>query len=107
MNDVLRPPIRRTGIAVGVLMTLTATACSNFHPPGPLTTVHIDAPCASRPDTVLILLPGSYSTPTEYIERGFVGAVRDRHLAVDIVLPDASVSYYADRTILDPAGRHW
>jgi pimeloyl-ACP methyl ester carboxylesterase len=62
------------------------------------------APCKARPDTLLVMLPGSYSLPEEFVSEGFVKAVRDRQLAVDVLLVDAHVGYYDNRTIVTRLG---
>jgi pimeloyl-ACP methyl ester carboxylesterase len=42
----------------------------------------------ARPDTLLVFLPPAHSTAEDLIAQGFVAAVRERQLAVDILLPD-------------------
>ena len=64
-------------------------------------TVSLDAGCAVAPTTLLVFLPGSYSVPEDYVRHGFVGLVRDRRVAADIVLVDAHLGYYSERSILD------
>lgn len=59
------------------------------------------ATCATRPDTLLVLLPGMFAWPEEFIAEGFVAAVRERRLAVDIQLVDAHTGYYTDRSVID------
>ncbi len=67
----------------------------------PLRVLHDDAACASRPQTLLVMLPGASSLPEEFVREGFVRALRERRLAVDVVLVDAHPGYYKDRTILE------
>lgn len=67
----------------------------------PLRTLSDNAPCASRPDTLLVLLPGASSRPEEFLREGFVRALRQRRLALDVVLVDAHLGYYKDRIILE------
>ena len=52
-------------------------------------------------DTLLVLLPGSFARPEEFVREGFVRAVRERRLAADMVLVDAHLGYYSDRSIVD------
>ncbi|RZL03220.1 MAG: alpha/beta hydrolase [Rubrivivax sp.] len=54
-----------------------------------------------RAPALLVMLPGAYDTPRDFIEHGFVTAVRERHLNVDIQLLDAHVGYYTGQTILE------
>lgn len=67
----------------------------------PLRVLSEPAACASRPDTLLVMLPGASSFPEEFLREGFVLALRERRLAPDVVLVDAHPGYYKDRTILD------
>ncbi|MDI1258444.1 alpha/beta hydrolase [Aquabacterium sp.] len=54
-----------------------------------------------RAPALLVMLPGAYDTPRDFIDQGFVAAVRERHLNVDIQLVDAHVAYYTGQTILE------
>jgi pimeloyl-ACP methyl ester carboxylesterase len=67
----------------------------------PLRVLSEPAACASRPDTLLVMLPGASSLPEEFLREGFVLALRERRLALDVVLVDAHPGYYKDRTVLD------
>jgi len=51
-------------------------------------------------DTLLILLPGAYQQPEDFIDAGFVNAVRERQLAVDLILAELSFSHIADQSAL-------
>jgi pimeloyl-ACP methyl ester carboxylesterase len=53
-----------------------------------------------RADTLVVMLPGAYDTPADFIREGFVSAIRERQLAVDVQLLDAHVRYYTDQSIL-------
>lgn len=55
--------------------------------------------CAPRANTLLVFLPGVYDTPEDLVREGFVAAVRDRGLPIDMVLVDADVGYYTDESI--------
>ena len=50
---------------------------------------------------LLVLLPGSYTRPADFVQEGYVAAVRERGWACDIAIPDAHVGYYAERSIVD------
>lgn len=54
-----------------------------------------------RAPALLVMLPGAYDTPRDFIEHGFVAAVRERLLDVDLQLVDAHVAYYTGQTILE------
>jgi pimeloyl-ACP methyl ester carboxylesterase len=98
-----KPPRRRTIMAL-VLPGLAALAGCGLPPrPStvPLRVLHEPAMCASRPDTLLVMLPGASSQPEEFQRERFVLALRERRLALDVVLVDAHPGYYKDRSILD------
>lgn len=67
----------------------------------PLRVLSDNAVCGSRPETLLVMLPGASSLPEEFLREGFVRALRERRLAVDVVLVDAHPGYYKDRTVLE------
>ena len=53
-----------------------------------------------RSDTLLVFLPGAFLKPEEFEREGFVDAVRARHVAADVMLVDANVSYYYDQSFV-------
>jgi pimeloyl-ACP methyl ester carboxylesterase len=67
----------------------------------PLRTIAEPARCDARPETLLVLLPGARSMPEEFQQEGFVQAVRERQLAVDVLLVDAHPGYYYSRSIVE------
>ena len=56
---------------------------------------------ARRADTLIVLLPGAYDTPEDLVKQGFVSALRERHLPVDLLLVDAHTGYYTAREIVE------
>ena len=93
--------VRRSSF-IGFAFALVLGGCSVWRPVTvPIPTIREPAPCAVRPDTLLVMLPGSYSRPQEFIAEGFVDAVRKRRIAADLLLVDAHVGYYADKSIVD------
>lgn len=54
---------------------------------------------ASAP-TLAVLLPGAYDTPEDFQREGFITAVRQRALAVDLVLADMNLECITDGTAL-------
>ena len=85
-------------LSVGALLS----GCGLWRPTTvPMRTVSLEATCKTKPSTLLVFLPGSYSLPEDYVSHGFVDSVRQRHIAADIVLVDAHLGYYSERTILD------
>ncbi len=58
------------------------------------------APCKSPATTLLVFLPGAYDAPQDFIQHGFVGALRKRNIAADVVIADLHVGYYtADKVV--------
>lgn len=53
-----------------------------------------------RADTLVILLPGAYHQPEDFIEQGFVQAVRQRQLNIDLIMVELSFSQIADQSAL-------
>lgn len=50
--------------------------------------------------TRVLLLPGAYSTPEDFLREGFVHAARERRLALDLVFVELKLEHLTDRTIL-------
>ena len=51
-------------------------------------------------DTLIILLPGAYQSPEDFINEGFVKAVRERKLAIDIYMAELSFNDIANQNAL-------
>lgn len=66
----------------------------------PMRTLEQPAPCGPA-ETLIVMLPGVYSKPEEFLREGFVQTVRREQIAADVVLVDAHLGYYQDRTIID------
>ena len=83
-------------------LLLALTGCGVWRPVSvPMASLSEPARCATPADTLLVMLPGSFARPEEFMREGFVQAVRERRLAVDMVLVDAHPGYYSDRSIID------
>ncbi len=110
MLNALHAHQRRTGcfawlarLACTFLITGVLSGCALLPRPAtvPMRIVLEPASCTTRPDTLLVVLPGIYSVPEEFVREGFVAAVRERHLALDVWLTDAHFGYYKNGTILE------
>ena len=53
-----------------------------------------------KANTLIILLPGANHLPEDFITQGFVSAVRQRQLDIDLVMPELAFDQIADQTIL-------
>ena len=51
-------------------------------------------------DTRVLLLPAAYTGPEDFLRAGFVSAVQERQLPIDLVLVDVNLQHLTDRTIL-------
>jgi pimeloyl-ACP methyl ester carboxylesterase len=88
---------------LAAVLALASAGCTLLPRPAtvPMRTLVQPAPCPSRPDTLLVVLPGAYSSPEEFVREGFVRAVHERQLALDVWLVDAHLGYYRNRSILE------
>lgn len=78
------------------------SACAAWRPATvPLRTLAFPARCASAPQTLIVMLPGAYSMPEEFEQEGFVRILRERQVASDVLLVDAHLAYYKDRSIAE------
>ncbi|QRF59987.1 alpha/beta fold hydrolase [Variovorax paradoxus] len=88
--------------ALGVGAALLLAGCGGVRKSTvPLATVLETQRCTRQADTLLVMLPGVHSTPDEFEREGFVEAVRANRLAVDVMLVDAHLGYYNDRSVLE------
>lgn len=60
----------------------------------------LPGPCAGRAPALVVMLPGAYSRPQEFVDEGFVGELRRRAVAADIAIADAHVGYFQDRSAI-------
>ncbi len=89
-------------VVLGVSAALLAVGCGGLRKTTvPLATSLEKSSCTRNADTLLVMLPGLYSTPDEFEREGFVQAVRDNRVAADVMLVDAHIGYYNDKTILE------
>lgn len=95
-------PISRAVFAALCAGLLLVAGCSFLRPATvPLATDSNLASCSVKADTLLVFLPGAYSTIDEFVREGFVQEVRQRRIAADIVMADAHMTYYQQRSVTD------
>lgn len=94
---------RRACLTAGALGALALTGCVlPIRPIQPrMDRVFEPAQPGARAETLLVLLPGAYDTPQDFEREGFVAAVRERQLPVDLLLLDAHTGYYTAQQITD------
>jgi len=56
---------------------------------------------ADPTDRLLIMLPAAKAEPEQFLEHGFIEALRERNLPLDVLLVDAHSDYYLDGDIVD------
>lgn len=101
VNEPFLPrSMRLIGLAAFALSL--ASGCALWQPTTvPMRTVLLPAACAAKADTLVVFLPGSWSAPEDYMREGFVAKLRARHVVADVLLPDAHLGYYSERSIID------
>ncbi len=95
---------RRTALAALLAPVVAASAgCGALWRPSPNTmNVLYDLnACSTRADVLLVLLPGAHMAPEELQREGFVQAVRQRGLAVDMMLVDSHLGYVYDGSLFE------
>lgn len=81
---------------------LLATGCVNLRSTSaPMYTQTDASQCTVRADTLIVMLPGVYSYPEEFVREGFVKAVQDRRIAADVVRVDAHLGYYEKNVFVE------
>lgn len=94
--------ILRVAVAAGVVAIL---GCTFWRPNVvPMAQRFDAAPCAAadgRALPLLVLLPGRFMPADAFIQQGYLRAVRESGFAVDVLIVDAHIGYYSDRSILD------
>ncbi|MFH1603710.1 MAG: alpha/beta hydrolase, partial [Pseudomonadota bacterium] len=59
-----------------------------------------------RPHTLLVLLPPAEARPEDFQAQGFVAAVRQRDIAVDLACADANYQQLMSNTVVSALHRH-
>jgi pimeloyl-ACP methyl ester carboxylesterase len=66
----------------------------------PLRTLFDPSPTQLPGRPLLVMLPGALDVPEDFIREGFVAAVRERGIPLDVLLVDAHVSHYSEQTVI-------
>ena len=94
-------PFPRLRLASVLFACLLLASCAVWRTAKAPLTTGLDPSTCGTADTLLVFLPGAYSDPREFVTEGFVRQVRERHIAADVMLVDAHMGYYSNRTIVD------
>ncbi len=64
--------------------------------------MEIIADCVGNPRerTLLVLLPPAFGTPGDFFEHGFIAAIRERGLPVDVIAAGAIADHYLDQSVV-------
>ncbi|HET7525940.1 MAG TPA: alpha/beta hydrolase-fold protein [Burkholderiaceae bacterium] len=66
----------------------------------PMPVIRLPADAQRRADVLVVMLPGAYSLPREFVEQGFVARLQQRY-AVDVAIADAHLGYAENGTLLE------
>lgn len=68
----------------------------------PMTQLRLPGPCApARAPVLLVMLPGAYSLPAEFIDEGYLKPLRERGVDADVQIVDSHLGYFSNGTILE------
>jgi hypothetical protein len=81
---------------------LALTGCTLLRPVRtPMPSLEDRAPPTRGPRALLVFLPGAQEVPADIVRQGFVRRVRERALAVDVIVADAHIGYFRQRVVLE------
>lgn len=72
----------------------------------PANAIYDIAPAVSGERILLLMLPGAKNSPQQLVENGFIRALRERDLPVDVLALDAHVDLYLDRAEIERLLHH-
>lgn len=85
----------------GVLLLSSLQGCAPYRKvEGPISQLSDEQSCGEPARHLIVVLPGLYDSPADFVDEGFVQAVRERQLDADITMLDAHVGYYNERQIV-------
>lgn len=102
---MLLPGLRRRWLLVAsaLVAAFPLAGCGLLVPPvlPRMDTLSLPGPCRGRSDTLVVMLPGAYSRPPEFVEAGFLQALRERGSSADVLIVDSHLGYFTDRSVLN------
>lgn len=63
--------------------------------------LHFDDTGPFAAPTLVVMLPGAYSAPDEFVQEGFVSSLRERQAHADVVIAGATLDHYIEGRVLD------
>lgn len=94
---------RRRTLLCGLALAAGAGAGCGGWPkprPGAMELLQLDDSGPYTAPTLVVMLPGAYSTPQEFVDEGFVAALRQRRIHADVVIAGAKVEHYIAGEVL-------
>ncbi len=93
--------LRRRQLLGWSALAAAGSGCALTTPPTrpQMDVLRLTGACPGRAPALLVMLPGAYSRPPEFVEAGFATAAQAQ-AAVDIWVVDSHLGYFADRSIL-------
>jgi pimeloyl-ACP methyl ester carboxylesterase len=86
---------------LGLYAALATGRASWLPAPVPMRSVSTRAHATRRARCLIVFLPGIGDSDAVFAEHGFVEALRSRNLSVDTISANATIGYYARRTLRD------
>lgn len=56
------------------------------------------SPCGGAAKALVVMLPGRFDDPGDFMKQGFVDALRARRIDADVVMPDLHFGYYREKS---------
>jgi pimeloyl-ACP methyl ester carboxylesterase len=94
---------RRTWLTWPWAGAVCATGCAWLprEPVVPMPVLHRPADARRQASVLVVMLPGAYSVPRDFIDQGFVSRLHAQGFAVDVALADAHLGYAENGTLLE------
>ena len=94
-------PARRQVLLVAAGPMLAGLPGCQWLPRAPVTPMsQLREPGQRVADTLVVMLPGAYSRPQEFVDNGFVRALRMHGVSADIIIADAHLGYFRNHSVL-------
>jgi pimeloyl-ACP methyl ester carboxylesterase len=94
---------RRTWLTLPWISAAVAAGCAWLPREAvvPMPVMRRPADAQRRASTLVVMLPGAYSLPSDFIDHGFVSTLHGQGFAVDVALADAHLGYAENGTLLE------
>ncbi len=96
------PLLRR--VRVLLLLCLSASGCLLLLPPDPVMTSVRDELKGGKAKCLVVFLPGVRDEAEDFDEKGFVAALREKNLSVDVISAQATMPYYTQGVLVERLG---